>query len=308
MTENNPVVEKASERPEAQTGSETPPRLQESPQATPQEKKPDDVGAENPGTPQATPQEKKPEQPQSSDASKPADKSQPDTKQSPSSPTQPEPKTEKPADDQRQKSRAAQLGINMLMFNRWDTSQVTVRDAGLKNHMNLDSMSVPRTGGKYGPGSFQKNKMSIVERFMNRLMVAGHRGKKHKLTSGHNVGKTPRLYNVMKESFVIIEKKTNQNPVQVLVGALENSALLEEVASYRLGGIIARNSVITSPQRRLDLALRHITQGIFRASFRKKKSLANVIADELIAAYKNDPKSFAVSERNRMEKEAEGAR
>jgi ribosomal protein S7 len=33
-----------------------------------------------------------------------------------------------------------------------------------------------------------------------------------------------------------------------------------------------------------------------------------VIADELIAASNNDPKSFAVSERNRMEKEAEGAR
>jgi small subunit ribosomal protein S7 len=139
-------------------------------------------------------------------------------------------------------------------------------------------------------------------------MVSGHRGKKHKITSGPNVGKTPRLYNTIKEAFIIIEKRTNQNPVQVLVGAIENSALLEEVASYRLGGIIARNSVIASPQRRLDLALRHLTQGIFRSSFRRKKSLAAVIAEDLIAAYNNDSKSFAVSERNRIEKEAEGAR
>ena len=196
----------------------------------------------------------------------------------------------------------------MLLFNRWDTSGVTVRDAGLRGYINLDFLAVPRTGGKYGPGAFQKNRMSIVERFMNRLMVAGHRGKKHKITSGENVGKTPRLYNAMKESFEIIEKRTKQNPVQVLVGAIENSALLEEVASYRLGGIIARNSVITSPQRRLDLALRHLTQGIFRTSFRNRRSLPNVIAEELIAAYNNDSKSFAVSERKRMEKEAEGAR
>ena len=96
--------------------------------------------------------------------------------------------------------------------------------------------------------------------------------------------------------------------VQVLVKAVENSALLEEVASYRLGGIIARNSVITSPQRRLDLALRHLTQGIHRSSFRNRKSLSEVIADELIAASENDPKSFAILERNRIEKEAEGAR
>jgi small subunit ribosomal protein S7 len=150
--------------------------------------------------------------------------------------------------------------------------------------------------------------MHLIERFMNKLMVSGHRGKKHKITSGPNVGKTARLYNTMKNALEIIEKKTNKNPVQVMVTAVENSALLEEVASYRLGGIIARNSVISSPQRRLDIALRHLSQGIFRASFRSKQSLASVIATEMIAASENDNKSFAVSERNRIEREAEGAR
>ncbi len=201
-----------------------------------------------------------------------------------------------------------QHGVRMLLFNRWDTSDVALKDAGLKKYMNLDTLAVPRTGGRYNRDSIQKRKISVIERFMNKLMVAGHRGKKHKITSGNNVGKTPRLYNSMKEAFILIEKRTKQNPVQVLVGAIENAALLEEVASYRLGGIIARNSVIASPQRRLDIALRHLSQGIYRASFRKTKSLSQVIAEELIAAYNNDSKSFSVSERNRIEKEAEGAR
>ncbi len=199
-------------------------------------------------------------------------------------------------------------GARILLFNRWEISGVVVNDLGLRKYINLVPIVVPRTGGKYGSGRSQKDRMPIVERFMNRLMVSGHRGKKHKLTSGRHTGKIPKLYNIVKEAFIIIEKKTNQNPLQILVNALENSALLEEVASYRLGGIIARNAVITSPQRRLDLALRHLTQGIYRSSFRNRQSLASVIASELVAASSNDSKSFAVSERNRIEREAEGAR
>lgn len=196
----------------------------------------------------------------------------------------------------------------LLLFNRWDTSEVKVDDPGLKNHINLDPILIPRTGGRFATKPFQKEKISIVERLMNKLMVSGHRGKKHKLTSGHQAGNVQVLYKIMKKAFEIIEKRTKKNPVQVLVNAIENAALLEEVASYRLGGIIARSSVVVSPQRRIDLALRHISQGIQKASFKTKKSLAEVISDELISASNNDSKSFAIQERNRIEREAEGAR
>ncbi len=212
------------------------------------------------------------------------------------------------ASDDAEKPGKPAWDAKTLLFNRWDISDAVVSDLGLKSYMNLTPIIVPRTGGKYGPKRGQKYKVPIVERFMNKLMVSGHRGKKHKLTSGHHVGKIPNLYNQVKEAFIIIEKRTSKNPIQVLVTAVENSALLEEVASYRLGGTIARNSVITSPQRRLDIALKHLTQGIYRSSFRSKQSLARVIANDLIAASTNDPKSFAVSERNRIEREAEGAR
>lgn len=196
----------------------------------------------------------------------------------------------------------------ILLFNRWDISQVRAEDPGLVNYINLSLVIVPRSGGKHATTAFHKNKMNIVERFMNKLMVPGHRGKKHKRTSGRCVGHTVGLYNDMKTALSIIEKRTNKNPVQVLVKAIENGALMEEVAAYRMGGIIARQAVIVSPQRRLDMSLRHLTQGIYRSKFKNRTPLPEVIANEILAAYSGDSKSFAIQERNRIEKEAEGAR
>ncbi|MBI4019956.1 MAG: 30S ribosomal protein S7 [Candidatus Aenigmarchaeota archaeon] len=200
------------------------------------------------------------------------------------------------------------MEAKLLLFNRWDMSEVVIDDPGIRSQINRTQMVIPRSGGKYGKDTLHKSRMNIVERLMNKMMVPGHRGKKHKLNSGKCVGNSITLYNNLKGAFAIIEQKTKKNPIQVLIKALENSSLLEEVASYRMGGTIARKAVIVSPQRRLDLALRHMAQGIYRAKFHNRKPLPEVIADELIAAANNDPKAFPIQERNRIEKEAEGAR
>ncbi len=199
-------------------------------------------------------------------------------------------------------------GGKILLFGRWDSESVEVRDPGLRRYVNVSPVIVPRSGGRYGPTQIHKPRISVVERFMNRLMVPGHRGKKHRITSGRCTASTNAIYLATKEAFGKIEKKTKKNPLQVMVEAIENSAMLEEIASYRLGGIIARQAVIVSPQRRLDLSLRNLTQGIYQTGFGKKGSLADRIAEELITAANNDPKSRAIQEKNRTEKEAEGAR
>ncbi|RLC27107.1 MAG: 30S ribosomal protein S7 [Deltaproteobacteria bacterium] len=195
-----------------------------------------------------------------------------------------------------------------LLFNKWDITEVRVKDAGLADKIGLNPVIVPRSGGRNTTISFHKSRMNIVERLVNRLMVPGHRGKRHKITSGRCSSKTSKITLETEKALEKLEEKTKQNPVQVLVEAIENCALLEEVAAYRLGGIIARKAVITSPQRRLDLALRHLTQGIYKVTFSKKITLADAIADQVLAAYNKDPKCFAIQERQRMEKEAEGAR
>lgn len=196
----------------------------------------------------------------------------------------------------------------ILLFNRWDVSGVNVKDPGLKRYINLRPFIVPRTSGRNSTLSIHKSDMSIVERFINKLRVPGHRGKKHKLTSGQAPAKYQYIFNSVVDAFGIIEKKTGKNPLQVLVEAIENGALLEEVMGYRLGGIIARKAVITTPQRRLDISLRLIAQNIFSTAFKNKKSLASVIADELISIASNDQRNSVIRERFRIEKEAEGAR
>ncbi len=198
--------------------------------------------------------------------------------------------------------------MKILIFNRWDTEGVEVSDPGLKKYINLKPMVVPKTFGRFAPSSIHKLDVNIVERFINKLAVPGHKGKKHKLTSGHIPGRYDLLYKAVKEAFEIIEKRTKKNPIQILVKAVENAALLEEVVGYRVGGIIARKAVVTSPQRRVDVALRLIAQDIFSRAFKSKKSFAETIADELIEIANNDQRNNVIRERMRIEKEAEGAR
>jgi small subunit ribosomal protein S7 len=198
---------------------------------------------------------------------------------------------------------------NIKLFNRWDFEGIVVNDPGLKPYINLKPVIIPKSGGRYSKQKFHKSKMNIVERFANKLMVPGHRGKKHLLTSGRNTGETQTIFKIIKEVFEKIEQKTKENPLKVFVGAIENAALREEITSYQMGGTMVRKAVITSPQRRVDAALMIITQSSYRKSFGKKISMADTLVDEIINAYKNDTaKSEAIKEKERIEREAGGAR
>ena len=197
----------------------------------------------------------------------------------------------------------------LKLFNRWSFEGIEIKDVGLKPYINLKPIVIPKTGGKFSQRQFYKSKMNIVERLVNKLMVPGHRGKKHLLTSGRNTGKTQTILNMIKEVFEKLEKRANKNPIEVLVGAIENAALREEITSYQMGGIMVRKAVCTSPQRRVDKALTVITQSAYRKSFGKKISMADALADEIFFAYKNDAsKSEAIKEKERIEREASGAR
>ena len=85
---------------------------------------------------------------------------------------------------------------------------------------------------------------------MNRLMNTGHRGKKHKLTSGHHVGNTEVLYNYVKDAFQIIEKRTKKNlPLpqkklqqKILMKETNNNITLLVIVSHIEGGGRERNN------------------------------------------------------------------
>ncbi len=199
--------------------------------------------------------------------------------------------------------------MSLKIFNKWETENITVTDPGLKNYINLRPVVVPRTFGRNSVKQFHKSQMNIVERLATHIYVSGHRGKKHTITSGKNVGKTFKAWKIIEDAFAIIEDRTKKNPVEVFVKALENAAIREEITSFQVGGIIVRKAVITSPQRRIDLALRLVVQGSYQKSFNNTKRMADTLADEIFAAYNNDPQSsFSIKEKERKEREAGGAR
>lgn len=197
----------------------------------------------------------------------------------------------------------------LKLFNRWSFEGIEVKDPGIKPYICLKPSVLPRSGGRFSKNKFHKSNMNIIERFANKLMVPGHKGKKHLITSGRNTGKTQTIYNIIKETFEILEKRTNENPIKVFVTAIENAALREELTSYQVGGSIVRKAVVTSPQRRVDQALAIIVQSAYRKAFGKKRSMAEELADEIYYAYKNDAsKSEAIKEKERIEKEADASR
>ena len=196
------------------------------------------------------------------------------------------------------------------LFDKWDISNIKVKEAALEPYINLTPVLVPRSGGRAAQGQriwIQKN--NIVERLMNKLMVPGHRGKKHKISSGHCSGKASTTYRLVKECFEIIEKETNQNPVEVFVRALENAAPREEVASIEYGGARYSKAVEMSPQRRVDLTLRLMVQGSYQKSFNSKKKMSKALAEEIIAAYRLEIQgSASLSKKLELERQADSSR
>jgi len=194
----------------------------------------------------------------------------------------------------------------LKLFGKWETASIPVTDLGLKPYINLDARAVPRTAGRLRK-TFHKSKAHIVERLALHMLVPGHTGKKHKRTSGPLGGAFYNVLTHVEKALDIVEKSENKNPVEVLVKAIENSALREEIISYQVGSIVAREGVISAPQRRVDKVLRFFAQGTYNKTFGKKNSLAKALSEEIIAASKGTD-CFAIREKERIEREATGAR
>lgn len=195
----------------------------------------------------------------------------------------------------------------MKIFDLWDTQDIKVEDPGLKRYISVEPRLMPKSRGREGD-RFGKSKVNIVERLINRLQVPGHRGKKHKIQTNSTGKFYARAKNVI-EAFKIIEKQTKQNPIAVLVKAIENASYTDETTTIEYGGARYLQAVDTSPTRRLNTVLKNITHGAYDKAFKKKTSIAQALANEILAAYEKDKsKSFAVSKKIEMERQADAAR
>ncbi|MBA2839849.1 small subunit ribosomal protein S7 [Methanococcus maripaludis] len=188
--------------------------------------------------------------------------------------------------------------MEIKLFGKWDSETVAVKDPSLKSYISVAPVLVPHTAGRNSKKSFDKSKMNIVERLANKLMA-----------NQNNTGKKHETLAIIEEALTIIENRTKENPVQVLVDALENSGPREETTRISYGGIAFLQSVDVSPSRRLDTAFRNIALGASQSAHKNKKTVAQCLADEIIFASKADmQKSFAVKKKEEKERVAQSAR
>lgn len=194
------------------------------------------------------------------------------------------------------------------VFNKWSVEEIKVEDDGLKDYINLRPRIVPKTGSRYAGYRFRQNKTFIVERLINKMMIPGHKAKKHKISSGHCTDKTIAAYSRVEKTFMIIEKKLGKNPIGVFVKALENAAPREGVVTIEYGGARYPKAVEISPQRRIDYALRLMCQSAYQKAFNSKKSIIQTLSDEIINAYNLSPNSAAIAKKQELERQSDSAR
>ncbi len=120
----------------------------------------------------------------------------------------------------------------------------------------------------YRPDAFY-NRVDIG-RFVNYLMKEGEKSVAESV-----------LHNAFKE----IEKNSKEDPVKVFEKALTNATPLQEVVSRRIGGANYQIPREVRPERKFYLASKWI---IDAARSRKGKPMAEKLAEEIIAASKNE--------------------
>ena len=193
----------------------------------------------------------------------------------------------------------------LLLFRKWDTTEIVINDLGLKTAISLKQVILALDFGRSALKRYNKGQVNIVERLANKLM---HFGKKYAKNTGRQVGKKHHSLNIVKTAFEIIHLKTGKNPVEILVRAVENSAPNEDTTRIVYGGTVYHVSVDVAPLRRVDLALRFISDAIKEATFSNPKSIEEYIAEHLILAANNDPIAPSIKKKNELERVAQASR
>lgn len=202
-------------------------------------------------------------------------------------------------------------GFEPKVFGKWSTSGVAIRDFSLAPYLNLDNHKVLHSFGKHAAHKFEKANVNVVERLINKIMRSGQGKRKMsgKFIRGRNsTGKKIQAMQIVEQAFEKIEQETKQNPIQILIQAVENSAAREDVTRIQKGGVAYTVSVDVAPMRRVDDALKNIALSGFAGSFNNKTSAEEALAKEIIAAAKGDGMSFAIKRRDEIERIAMASR
>ncbi|TVR03898.1 MAG: 30S ribosomal protein S7 [Spirochaetaceae bacterium] len=118
----------------------------------------------------------------------------------------------------------------------------------------------------------------VLSKFITRMMVDG---------------KKSTAANVMYDACDVIEKKLEQNPVEVFLKALDNVKPMVEVKSRRVGGSTYQVPVEIRDGRREALAMRWIIKA---ARDRSGRSMSEKLSAELMDAFNSAGTAFKKKE------------
>lgn len=125
----------------------------------------------------------------------------------------------------------------------------------------------------------------LVSKFINYVMRKGKKTIARKIVYG---------------AFEIIKEKTKKDPLDIFQKALENAGPSLEIRPRRVGGATYQVPFEVKQERKIALAMRWIIMG---AKTRKGKSMKEKLAEELLAAAKNE--GWAVKKKEDTHKMAE---
>lgn len=197
-----------------------------------------------------------------------------------------------------------------MSFNALDLytlENVAVKDQALQPYINIEPRLLVKSHGRHVQ-KFGVAKTHLLERIANRIAVPGHVGKKHKIITSWASGKYNKNMGTVIKTLTIIQEKKKENPLQVLVRAIENASPRDETTTIEYGGARYPQAVDVSPLRRVNLAIRWIVQGAYQKAFGKKTKMAEALANEIIKASEGNMESYALSKKNDAEKQADAAR
>jgi small subunit ribosomal protein S7 len=111
---------------------------------------------------------------------------------------------------------------------------------------------------------------TLVTKFVNYLMEEG---------------KKSVAYNIFYDAVQQVEKKTNENGIDVWKRAMSNLTPAVEVKSRRVGGATFQVPVEVRPERKINLSIKWL---IDYARLRGEKTMMDKLAAEIIAASKGE--------------------
>jgi small subunit ribosomal protein S7 len=185
--------------------------------------------------------------------------------------------------------------VNALLFGKWETTDIHYEDPSTRRYLSVTP--VAHTMGRHAQKQFKKSELSVVERLANRLMK-----------TGSNAGKKQQALQIVRDAFDIVHERTDENPIQVLVSAVENAAPREETVRLKYGGISVPQAVDTAPQRRVDQALKFLADGAHSSSFKTPTDAAEALANQLVGAADYDVQTYAIGQKEEKERVAAAAR